>query len=418
MPRIFKNNITYSGGYVAPAQAAFKKLTLEGVNIIPHVTELKIYESLMRPFIVTEIVFTDTNNFGNIMRIEGGESLSGIAVTSSNSEIIIKGRAYKQETGENVGKSVGSIVHFATEAYFGNKTNKVTLSRPNAVGSSLIQEIASTYLGKPITKLIPSKGLISEREPYQIRNELPLDAINKIRKAITSVTHSSTGAYTFFENKYGLNLLPLEGLFSEPSNGKFIQKETLGTNFTDMAELPEQIIGFRGGSSFGGSAMGVGELIRNITGVETNSFNTNEKSYTPGNSTRPPMVSLGSFFAGLGLIGKRSQAANFLHKVTDTSLRKFEPMKEKGAGEKALGGRIQGSGSYTMTVLLDEGSKLTAGQMVEAYPLYPKEDLTEKYPNRFGGRALVVNCMHLIRNYATRPQGITIVECAQGGFNV
>lgn len=390
------------------------------VDLKRHTKEIRIFESMMRPYIVTEVALLDSNNFGNTLRIEGGEELSGSALTAEGSYVEFSGKCFKQDTGDSVGKSVGTLLHFATEAYFGNKENKVTGAWTNIIGTDLISQIANKYLGKSISKLIPSLGFHAENQPYKLNNVIPFDAINQIRQKLTSAAFSKTGAYTFFQNNIGLNLIPLEQLFSELApQGYFIQDPTIGSSFLDIKRITSQIISFKAGSSFGGSTVDPSNMYRNLK-TENHNFNLNKGKFTRGQpeNTYIPRLGVSIPFNIERNIGKI--AGNFSFTLDDLNLRQLNPEKIKANGEKVLGYMTQGSGTWTMTVLLDRGVKLTVGKGVYAKPLLPIGDLTsmDGMENRLGGEALVVNLTHLIKNYDVKPQGFTTVECAQGGFNV
>lgn len=408
--------------FPSPGSVGLRSLKLKTnsgtVDLRMHTFEIRVFESMMRPYIVTEISILDTNNFGNTLRIEGGEEITGAAQTAEGTILEISGKAFKQETGDSIGKSIGTVIHFASQPYFGNKSNKVQGAWKNIIGTDLINQISSRYLGTSITNMIPSKGFLAEKEPYILNNIIPLDAISKIRYGLTSVLNSTTGAYTFFENKFGMNLVPLEQLYDTLSPMQyFIQDSTIGSDFLDMKRITKQIISFKAGASFGGSAVDPAELFRNSK-VENHKFDLNSKKFTRGMPTNIPFPSLGVSLPGNFNFGLN--AGNFSFTLRDSNLRKYEPMDEKAGGEKMLGHTVQGSGTWTMTVLLDRGLRLTAGKGVHATPLLPRGDITGSMSNnnRLGGLALVVNVCHLVKNYDSKPQGFTTVECAQGGFRV
>ncbi len=91
----------------------------------------------------------------------------------------------------------------------------------------------------------------------------------------------------------------------------------------------------------------------------------------------------------------------------------------KAGGENKSAELAQDGPGYSMQVLFDLGCKLTVGRGVHATPVVPRGDVTGVYngPRRAGGLGLIINLTHHIKNYDTKPQGITTVECSQGGVS-
>ncbi len=389
------------------------------LNLKEHLREVKVFESMMRPYRVIEMHVIDSTNFGNIVRIAGGEELSLVISNVYGERLDITAKAVKQTNDVMAAglKASGSTITFADDSYFRNKTTKVQGSYQNIPGSSVIQEITSKYLGGSIGRLTASKGLIAEKQPYIISNKRPWDAIKQIRYNLTSTQFSKSGAYAYFRDKAGMVLQPLEQMFAEATPlGSFIQDATVGRSFLDIFRLESQIIAFQGGTSFGGGSMDPAESMKNESGV-THRYDFQEKKFNKGPVRGSPIPSIGTAFPLLNnLFGQIERSTHYI--PHDPNLRQLSPEEEKGQGEKLLGHLAQSGGGYTMIVLFDRGINLTVGQGVHAKLASPRGDFTDApfQQQRLGGKALVVNLCHHLKNFDTQPQGTTIVECSQGGF--
>jgi hypothetical protein len=408
-------------GIAAPGSIAIRKATLKTNNgqmdLRQVCREVRIYESMMRPFIVMDMQCVDPTNFGSQLRITGGEELEFVASNVYGQIYEAKLLATKQtnEVMSSGLRAQGSTISFAGPTYFANKSAKVQESFRNVPGSSAINSIQSKYLGGSFHKLITSKGFLAEQQPYIVNNKSPFDAIKDIRYAITPMMGSTTGAYAYYADKIGHCLVPLQHAFQQGPRDQFIQDGTVGRSFLDVLRLESQIIAFQGGTSFGGGSMDPGDLVRNQS-ASTHRFDFQQKKFIKGMNKK---VDAG--LPGFPLAGKIASAASTaMHYIAhDPNLNAISPEFEKAAGEKLLGHLAQSGGTFTMMVLFDRGINLTAGENVFAKLASPLGDLTgfQVGNNRLGGKALMVNVCHHLKNYDSQPQGTTILECSQGGVN-
>jgi hypothetical protein len=381
--------------------------------------EVKIHESMLRPFIVLDMQIIDPTNFGNEVRIVGGEELSFVASNVYGDVYDIKLQATKQ-TNEIMSASLrsqGSTISFAGPAFFKNKSAKVQESFKNIPGSAAIQKIQQKYLGGGLNKMIASMGMLAEKQPYIVHNQRPLEAIKKIRYGITATTSAATGAYAFYQDIKGMNLVPLAHAFGQSAMDEFVQDGTVGRSFLDVFRLESQIIAFAGGTSFGGGSMDPA-MIAQSSSAATHKFDFQAKKFFKG---MPKKISagLGGFPLG-GVLAQIAGEAATHYIAHDPNVNMISPDEVKAAGEKLIAHLAQSAGSFTMAVLLDRGIHLTAGENVNAKLAAPRGDLTGRssQQNRLGGKALIVNLCHHIKNYDSQPQGTTILECSQGGTNL
>lgn len=400
--------------------------TIKGMDLLGALVEAKMYQSILRPFIVCDFQMRDYDGFGNQLKLVGGEPVTFTVISRENIPIRWNGFVTKQSGEIDIDKRrlKGTIITATNQAYIRNEMNKVTGSWKNIPGSSLIAEIHKTYLGgEPIHRMAPSLGMIGEKEPFILRNERPFDSIAKIRYAITSSAYSKSGAYTYFRDIDGYVLLPLEQLFAEASSGvqKFIEDETVGGEPIDPFATNTNILDFKAMTTFGGVGTGFASIAQSASGVSNHTWNWMENKFKKGPRQNPSSPGFAQGFPAIfgGFAGVADSLMNYT--PHDKRMNKISPKDIKAGGEKLTAEMVQNGPGYKMAVLFDLGAKLTVGRGVFAEPIPPNEGITEGFhrlpKDRAGGLGLIINLTHTIKNVGdTRPQGITVVECAQGGF--
>lgn len=408
------------------------KFTIKGMDLLAVLVEAKMYQSLLRPFIVCDFQMRDYDGFGNQLKLVGGEPVSFTIMSRENIAIRWNGFVTKQ-TGEidiDKRRLKGTIITATNQAYIRNDMNKVTGSWKNIPGSSLIAEIHKKYLGgEPIHRMAPSLGMIGEKEPFILRNERPFDSIAKIRYAITSSAYSKSGAYTYFRDIDGYVLLPLEQLFAEASSdvnkealkNYFIERETIGSDALDAFATNNNILDFKAMTTFGGTGTGFSSIAQSASGVSNHTWDFMGNQFKKGPRGNPSPPGFGKGFPAIfgGFSGVADSLMNYI--PHDKRMNKISPKDIKAGGEKLTAEMVQNGPGYKMAVLFDLGAQLTVGRGVFAEPIPPNEGLVDAFhrqpKDRAGGLGLIINLTHTIKNVGeTRPQGITVVECAQGGF--
>lgn len=401
------------------------EFTVDGEDLLEVMVEAKMYQSILRPFIVCDFILRDFDGIGNRLKLIGGEPVSFKCFSREGLPIRWDGFVTKQ-TGEidiDQRRLKGTIITATNQAYIRNDINKVTGSWRNIPGSSLIAEIHKKYLGgEPIHRIAPSLGMIGEKEPFILRNERPFDSIAKIRYAITSSAYSKSGAYTYFRDIDGYVLLPLEQLFAEAGRNapKYIERETIGSFAADVFKTNDNILDFKSMTTFGGTGTGFSSIAQSASGVSNHTwdFLGNQFKKGPRGNPSPPNFK-GTLPFIFDFVGVADSLMNYI--PHDKRMNKISPKDIKAGGEKLTAEMVQNGPGYKMAVLFDLGAELTVGRGVIAEPMPPSAGLTTGFhrlpKDRAGGLGLIINLTHTIKNNAeTRPQGITVVECAQGGF--
>lgn len=401
----------------------FHEFTIDGHDLLNYLAEVKIYESILRPFIVCDFMMRDFDGVGSTLRLTGGEPVYLRVTSREDKTIRWRGYVTKQSGDIDLSKKQtrGTTITATTAPYIFNEASKVTRSFIGVPGSQVIQEIHNKYLGgEPIHRISPSLGAIAEKEPYHIRDEKPFDAIAKIRYAITSAAYSRTGAYTYYRDMDGQVLMPLEGLFKEAASGAliFTERETIGSSALDIHKTNDNILDFKAMTTFSGTSSGIAGIAQAVSRVESDLWQwLNVNNYVQGTPQQISIPQLGTGkFNFAGNFGAGVSSRNY--PVNDKRINKISPQSIKASGEKVTAEMVQNGPGYKMAVLFDLGAFLTVGRGVIAEPLVQEDrPLSTTFREAMGGLGLIINLTHTLKNIMeTRTQGITVVECAQGGF--
>jgi hypothetical protein len=402
----------------------FHQFEIDGKDLRPYLAEVKIFESMLRPFIVCDFTLRDFDGIGSTLRLTGGEPVYLRVTSREDKTIRWRGYVTKQSGDIDLEKKKirGTTITATSAAYVYNEVSKVTKDFKGITGTQAIQEIHNQYLGgERLHRILPSMGMLAEQEPYHIRDEKPFDAISKIRYAITSAAYPKTGAYTYYRDIDGQVLMPLEGLFNEAASGAivFTERETIGSAASDVFATNDNIIDFKAMTTFSGSASGMAAIAQAVSRVENDMWqHLNVNNFVQGT---PQTVSIPNLGGGLFNLTRRfgNSLSSRNYPINDKRINRISPQSVKAAGEKVTAEMVQNGPGYKMAVLFDLGAFLTVGRGVIAEPLVQREDgqPSDNYREAMGGLGLIVNLTHTLKNIGeTRVQGVTVVECAQGGF--
>lgn len=406
---------------------SFHRFTIAGMNLIDYLIEIKMYQSIMRPYIVCDFIMADRQGFGNKIKLSGGEPVEFLVESRDRIMLQWKGNVTKQD-GEMVleeKKARGTTITATNQAYLHNEINKVTGSWKNVPGSSVIQEIHKTYLGgEPMHRFSPSAGMIGMQQPFVVRDEKPFNAITKIRNEITAAAAAKSGAYTYFRDINGYVLMPLEQLFAEAFGRTFYEDERMGTELSDAFRTHDRMLDFKAMTTFEGSSTGIAAIASAMGNQMTNLLEAQSQKFTKGQPTSPGAPNISGVTGAIGgAFGFKPVINSLLNYVLHDKQRvgPISQKAQKAPGEKAMGETVQNGPGYKMAVLFDLGAELTVGRGVVANVIPPSAGTQRGMRNMpkdgAGGLGLIVNLTHTLKNVAdTRPEGITVVECSQGGF--
>lgn len=399
----------------SPGQARLRVLTIGGLDVSQYVRQLSVYETLFQPFRSAQVVFNDTNNVANKMNWQGGEDAVLVFDTGSGKvyEALFKVASIGGETMASSLRGSGSVINLVGHIFLTNQTMRIQKSYQGITGSDAISDIHS-QMNPPDGSLSasPSKGMIGEQEAYIVSNQRPLDAIQDIRTRITSAAFP-TAAFTYFQNRDGYFLKPLQELFSNMSQlESFTHDATIGSDYRDMLRQSRNIIGYQAGASFAkGGRFSIADVLRSSGGALVSTFNTISALYQRGQSSGGGL-NIPGIAGGLG-----NAIRTFVNIAHDPKLEQFSKLAEKSAQEQAYANKIQSSPACTIEVLIDRGVNCTVGQGIFADIAAPIGDQNSPSGvNQVGGNMLVVNLSHILRFYDVSPRCTTIMECSKDGF--
>jgi hypothetical protein len=217
-------------------KAAVTACTMNGTDVRILVHCIRIYETMCKPYITSEITLINENNLVNVLQLEVGDPVTFTIMDSQGKTY--SGTQYitgmpEQITTEGPRTEMVTVVS-AGIAYHKDRANMVQSSHLLEPITSSIQAIHSQYIGTPLKVLMPSLGMIAKKEigSYIVSNDKPFKAIRDMAARAT-YGGVSTGATVYFENKFGHVLGPLEHIFATLSAQADLI-HTWGTNFKHM----------------------------------------------------------------------------------------------------------------------------------------------------------------------------------------
>jgi hypothetical protein len=404
-----------------PGSVRLRKFLVNGINMRIFVREIKIFESLMRPFQTAEVLIIDSQNIINENKWNGGESVE-LSFDAGEGEIYsTKLKVLSVADIKNFPslRAQSYIFNLVGESFFNNKLSKVQMTFQNISGARAIEKLHNTYLHPSDASLsiVDSKGFIAEAAPYIISNQYPFEAITDIRGRLTHSTYKS-GAFAYYRDKDSYNLCPIEKMFKEMKvNFSFEQNSTIGKDFTDIMRQYKNIIGFKLGTSFNPAGKNSSaEMQRVGKNVITNIVNVAE-NYSKG-QMRNPLDSINSQGGFASDSSSLPYARAIRNIINDYKINKISPIAEKIDSEQLYGKMIQDGTACTISVLIEGGLYCTVGKGVYAGISAPVGMSNQSGANQLKGNYLVVNLCHHLKLFDIAPQGVTTMEIAKGDLSV
>lgn len=176
--------------------------------------EINIFEDLLNPVIVGNVVLHDSNDLINKLPITGFEYLALEFEKPSTSHKYSKVfRIYKMSDRQRINAQNESfIIHFCSEESILNESCRVSKTYTSKTIDSIVQDIATNYLKIdpkkfPSSQITPTVGAHS----IVIPNWHPFFAINWLSRMALATGYTSP-SYVFFEDRDGFHFTPLEVL--------------------------------------------------------------------------------------------------------------------------------------------------------------------------------------------------------------
>lgn len=406
----------------APGAVRLRKFSVDGQDIYKSVREAKMFESLMRPFQVSEALILDNENLTNLKGWQGGEPIEIVFDTPHGSSYETKMKLHSIGNLHNLPSMRTQAYKFniVGESFFNNISSKIQFPFQNISGARAIEKLHNTYL-KPkdaSLSITDSKGFIGEKVPYIVSNQYAFDAISDIRGRLTHDKYK-TGAYTYYRDKDGYKLTPLEKLFAEIDViEQFENTPTVGANFSDIGKQFRNIFQFSMGTSFNpagknspsGMQMAGKNVITNQTHAGETYVKGQIKTPSPGTVSGTPQYT--QYDQGGNPYGRMIRNV-----LNDPKLNKFSPVAEKIDQEQLYGRMVQDGPSCTVSVFPELGFNCTVGKGIYANISAPSGMGNQTTDNSLKGNYVIVNLVHSLRFYDCPVMAHSKFELARGGFN-
>lgn len=183
-------------------------------------SELNVFEDLMKPSVTGTIVVQEANNLINNLPIYGNELLKLTFTSPEDSNTYKKTfRIYKVEArrGENIRSEV-YVLHFCSLENYVSDVNTISKSYNKKLISDAADDIMRNYLFGEFQTLETTKYIHS----FIIPNISPFEALNWLASRANSSAFNGAN-YLCYEDRDGYNFCSLELKFKQPSRLKFSQ---------------------------------------------------------------------------------------------------------------------------------------------------------------------------------------------------
>jgi hypothetical protein len=380
------------------------------VNILEHVKNISIFESIFTPGIMVEITVWDTKNIASQLPILGGQRLLIQFCTPGRKDLkydLIVTDIKDAGPSENMRSKIFMLLATSPEV-LRNKSNLVMKSYNTNI-SSMVSDIITYYLGtKKQVDVQQTKGI----QKIIIQNENPFNAISMIRKRSISVDDKSS-AFVFFENQTGYHFKTIEKLMSGGTGDRvFTNDETIRTDIT----LPifRNLINYEQPSQYNTvSRIGDGGLSVDVSKFDFKTLQYSRKStkFDPSNFKNADGTLKDPDSDELKQYGRSSgKLLNVFHDSSNP-----DTFISENSGLKNNITTLFSQGGLLLHVFGD--SELTAGQMIEVKVL---ENATSSGPaeehHLLSGKYLIAFLRHEISSEGNNPRYTCSMEVVKGGY--
>jgi hypothetical protein len=399
--------------FFQPGDVYVEKVSITGsrgtVDVRPFLFTAAIYESILTPGIVAEIVLHESNDITNILPIVGEETLSITFSTptrgSATYEMIIN-KMKGEFAGDNLRNKIYTL-ECASPHILNDKSTVVNKSWNTQI-STMITEIFNNYLKpqKSLTVDAPTNGI----QTFIAPNKRPLAAIDMLRRRATSAQNQS-GAYLFFENRDEFKLTTLETLF-QGSTGDRVYTQQAAANYSENSITFNSIISLNFEQQFdsaaklaaGGVASEVRQFDFHLLKMVKNIVNIDESSYSRADS--------GSTTSGT-FKGQFNKPGRTYTIPTDSS--KAPTGIPETAPHQGAMAALAGQGSVLFNVPGD--SQLKVGEMCEL-KVYIRTSSTgnEELEPNISGKYLITRLRHQINHPKAKPRYICAIEAVKASY--
>lgn len=426
-------------GFIQPCKARVRSCFLKGVDLTQYTHCVRIYETLLKPYLTAHLTIIDNNNLIENMNIVGGEECQVTFDAPPNNQVIYNATVYvlslKGQQSPNNLKTQIYEIDFVGPQYFQDKGNLVQKGFGQQTGTAAIASIWGQFMTGGLNIPVPSIGMIGKQnDPSTIDNKKPFAAIDQIKKMLTFGAYKTGTPLLYHDNKQP-NLVPLEHLFATLSSQQlYIQKETWGANFFDnsiynaIIAAQAQVDAADGEKSTGGrssmmdiaGALNQGQVVFDMFNGTISKFAQAAK-VAGGQFSGSSVGSIAGGIAGnifqLGA-GGLGGAPNIQTTHSNRWDRGSAP-DTKTMAERLYSAEARGGPQLQIKVPLQTGLFSTVGKGVTVQLIPPFGDLTNGNPfsSQMSGDWLVKDLVHEVYTDNREVQGTTAMQLMRGGLN-
>lgn len=409
-----------------PTKSRIKSLHIKNTDFTSHVNQLRVYESISKPYLTAKITIIDNNNILDNMGLVGGEPVSFSFDGGPNSQsydanlyvLTVKG----QKSNESLRAQIYDIECIGI-AYFNDKKSLVQQSFKFIPGTQAISKIHGQFIGTDagLRILAQSIGPLS-LQSYIVSAQKPFKAINDIKKRLNYGGFQS-GSTLYYRDRDSYVLGPLEALFAQLSpQQQFFQEATWGKNWFDEIRAQNSIISAVADVDYNDSGRTSMKDIADKASQEKKVFDfrikdlaVNKMAGAPGiGAVVGSAMSIASTILGGGAGGHGGRPN---YSVMDSAHlpAQLDP-SNKSEAEQLYNALIKNGPTITVKVPIQSGIQCTVGKGADLKLLPPVGDVNQIGPNMASGLYLITDLMHYLASDDRQCTGVSIFQCARGGL--
>jgi hypothetical protein len=408
-----------------PTKSRVKSLYINNVDFTAHVNQLRVYETIQKPYITAKVTVIDNNNVLDNMGLVGGEpvdfSFDGGEASQSYDANLHVLKIKGQKSNESLRAQIYDIECIGP-SYFNDKKNLVQQAFKFIPGTQAIQSIHSQYVGTdaPLRILAQSIGPLS-LQSYIVSAQKPFKAINDIKKRL-NFAGFQTGNCLYFRDAQSYVLAPLEALFANlNAQQTFYQEATWGKNWFDVVRAQNAIISAVADCDYNDSGRSSMTDIADKVSQEKKVFDFRIKDLAVNKAAGIPGIgavvgsalSIGAAILGGG--GSHGGRPNY--SVMDSAhLPAQQDPSAKSEAEQLYSALVKNGPGITVKVPIQSGIQCTVGKGADLKLLPPVGDVNEIGPNMASGMYLITDLMHYLCSDDRQMTGVTIFQAARGGL--
>ena len=394
-----------------PTKVACISFSINGTQIANHVNTLNIYENICKSYRTALAVIIDNNNVINTLQLKGGETVSFNVISDGGGSYsaTMKILSISKEK-PNVGlRTVIYQLDMIDNEYLGDRSNLVQRAFKSIQGTSAIQQIHQQFIGSSLNILIPSAGLLWNKNSHVVNALKPFTAIDNIRKILNFAKYQS-GVSVYYHDNKNVKLAPLEYLFDTMSPvQQFVQKATWGSSWTDIFTATNAIITAETSYEKNSKTSSI---------VDTSAAAQSARKVLDMFSNKRPIsdmmstVSLSGVSSLSGLLSMFSSVSSGgLHSFVATDSQKIPNENVRDASKQNAFNAVVGNAPHLIIkVPCQTGFNVTVGQGFNAKMIAPMGDQMNAPEPMNSGTYLAIRIVHSLHFDESDLQGTSSIE--------